>query len=85
MRNSLKGKQAEEIKVLDDLNMKVDGIIITVAHDEFKGITLDNLKEMMNNNPILIDVRNMFDQKRRRRRDFCIGDCDTRSVIPAVS
>ena len=40
---------------------KLDGIILTVAHDIFKGISLDNLRNIMNSPPIIIDVRGFFD------------------------
>ena len=39
----------------------VDCIILAVAHDTFKNITLDALKSITNANPILIDVRGFFD------------------------
>jgi UDPglucose 6-dehydrogenase/UDP-N-acetyl-D-galactosamine dehydrogenase len=39
---------------------KVDCIIITVAHDEFKKIQFNELKKIMNDKPIIIDVRGMF-------------------------
>ena len=50
------------IKPVDSLdNISVDCVIITVMHDEFKKITLEQLKNMMKNNkPILIDVRGGF-------------------------
>ena len=34
-----------------------------MAHDFFNEITLDNLKAIMNNDPILINVRGIFDAK----------------------
>jgi len=43
--------------------VRVDCVIVAVAHDEFKKITLDDLKEVMKGNgtkPILVDVRGMF-------------------------
>ena len=43
--------------------VKVDCVIVAVAHDEFKKITLSDLKEVMKENgtkPILVDVRGMF-------------------------
>jgi len=41
-------------------NVKFDCVIITVVHDVFKKIGLDELKEIMGEKPILIDVRGMF-------------------------
>lgn len=39
---------------------RFDCVLVTVFHDEFKGIGLDDLKRCMNDDPILIDVRGGF-------------------------
>ena len=36
------------IKALDDFNVKVDGVIVAVAHDEFKKMKLEDVKKFMN-------------------------------------
>jgi len=52
------------IEPLDNLdNVKVDCVIITVVHDVFKKIRLDELKRIMGDKPILIDVRGEFQRK----------------------
>lgn len=38
----------------------VDAVILAVAHEAFKEITLDKLKSVMNANPTLIDARGIF-------------------------
>ncbi|MBE3114414.1 MAG: nucleotide sugar dehydrogenase [Actinobacteria bacterium] len=49
------------IKPLDNLkDIKVDCVIITVVHEPFKKIKLNELKEIMIGKPILIDVRGIF-------------------------
>lgn len=49
------------VKVVHNLeNVKVDCVVITVAHDAFKKIGLDELKTIMEEKPILIDVRGLF-------------------------
>ena len=48
----------------------IDCVILTVAHDTFKRITLDKLKNIMKANPILIDVRRFFDEKEAREKKF---------------
>jgi len=58
------------VKALDDLNVKVDCVIITVAHDEFKEMTLGDLAKMMNDNPVLIDVRGTFDAEVAEKMKF---------------
>ncbi len=48
----------------------VDAIILAVAHDAFKEITLDKLAGIMNTNPILIDVRGVFDAEQAKETGF---------------
>jgi len=50
------------VKAVDDLSIKFDCVIISVAHDEFKKMTLDDIKKFMNEKPVLIDVRGMFEK-----------------------
>ncbi|MDH7506907.1 MAG: nucleotide sugar dehydrogenase [Candidatus Thermoplasmatota archaeon] len=56
----------EEIKAfgitpVDNLfEVKVDCVIITVLHDEFKKLTLKQIKSIMKEKPVLIDVRGGF-------------------------
>ena len=59
----LSKKQVEEfkIKAVENLeNIKIDCVIITVFHDVFNNITLNEIKKVMNKPPILIDVRGNF-------------------------
>ncbi|NAT10981.1 hypothetical protein C4E22_05485 [ANME-1 cluster archaeon AG-394-G06] len=65
----------EEIKgfgvnALDNLDVKIDGVIVAVAHDEFKKMGLKDIKRMMNNKPVLIDVRGVFDEEEAKRSGF---------------
>ncbi|VVB62038.1 UDP-N-acetyl-D-mannosamine dehydrogenase [uncultured archaeon] len=56
------------IKSLDNLNnIKVDCVIITVVHDYFKTISLDNLIDIMNIHPILIDVRGFYSDEAEKK------------------
>jgi len=57
------------VKALDNLDVKIkmDGVIVAVAHDEFKMMELEDLKRMMNNKPVLIDVRGVFDEEEAKR------------------
>jgi len=46
---------------LDDLHdAKVNCVIITVAHDTFKEIRIEDLKAIMDEKPVLIDIRGML-------------------------
>ena len=58
------------VKAIDNLNVRVDCVIITVTHDEFKKIKLEDVKKFMNDAPILIDVRSIFDGKEAKRKGF---------------
>ncbi|GAH68920.1 unnamed protein product, partial [marine sediment metagenome] len=49
---------------------KVDCIIAAVAHDAFQEITLDKLKSIMNDKPILIDVGGLFSREEAAKRGF---------------
>jgi len=49
------------VKVVHNLgDVKVDCVVITVAHDVFKKIGLDEIKAFMEERPVLIDVRGLF-------------------------
>jgi len=49
---------------------KMDGVIVAVAHDEFKKMGFENVKKFMNNAPVLIDVREMFNGEKANRKGF---------------
>jgi len=52
------------IQVVPNLEeIKVDCVILTVAHKVFREMTVNTLKDIMNDKPILIDVRGFFDSK----------------------
>lgn len=49
------------ITAVDSYNIEsVDCVIVSVVHDEFKQISLSDLKNSMKESPILIDVRGFF-------------------------
>jgi len=48
----------------------IDCIILAVAHDAFKEITLNKLKAIMNTSPILIDVPGFFNKEEARQKRF---------------
>ena len=61
------------VNALDNLDVKIkmDGVIVAVAHDEFKKMKLEDLARMMNDRPVLIDVRGVFDGEKAKREGFC--------------
>ena len=58
------------IKAMDNLDVKVDCVIVTVAHDEFRDMKLEDLAGMTNDKPVMIDVRGIFDGEEAKRRGF---------------
>jgi len=67
---SKEGIEAFGVKALDNLDVKVDCVIVAVAHDEFKKMKLEDLTGMMNDKPVLIDVRGMFDGEEAKKKGF---------------
>ena len=49
------------MKALDILDVKMDCVIVAVAHDEFKKMGFKDIGKFMNDKPVLVDVRGMFD------------------------
>jgi UDP-N-acetyl-D-galactosamine dehydrogenase len=49
-------------KPLPKLDKKMDAIIIAVAHAPFKKMSVKEIRLLMNDKPVLIDVRGMIDQ-----------------------
>jgi len=47
---------------LPRLDKKMDAVIITVAHKQFKEMSLQQIRRLMNDHPVLIDVRGMVDR-----------------------
>ncbi|NAT10995.1 hypothetical protein C4E22_05565 [ANME-1 cluster archaeon AG-394-G06] len=60
------------VKALDnlDVKLKMDGVIVAVAHDEFKRMKLEDLIGKMNSKPVLIDVRGVFDGEEAKKKGF---------------
>ena len=47
---------------LPKLDKKVDAIIVAVAHDAFRLMPLERIRNLMNAHPVLVDVRGMIDR-----------------------
>jgi len=58
------------VKALNELNVKMDCVIVSVSHDEFKKMKLEDVKKFMNDAPVLIDVRGMFEEEEAKREGF---------------
>jgi len=53
-----------------DVKLKMDGVIVAVAHDEFKKMGLEDIGKFMNAKPVLIDVRSIFKAKDTMEKGF---------------
>jgi len=62
--------EAFSVKASANLNVKADCVIVAVAHEEFKKINLKDMKELMNNAPVLIDIRGMFNGEEAKKKGF---------------
>ena len=49
---------------------RMDCVIAAVGHDQFRGMSLAEIKGMMNGDPVLIDVRGIFDGEAAEREGF---------------
>jgi UDP-N-acetyl-D-glucosamine/UDP-N-acetyl-D-galactosamine dehydrogenase len=58
------------VKTIDILKGKVDCIILAVAHDNFKKILFKDLKKIMKDKPVLVDVRRMFNKDEAEKQGF---------------
>jgi UDP-N-acetyl-D-galactosamine dehydrogenase len=47
---------------LPKLDRKMDAVIIAVAHKQFKKMSLEQIRGVMNSKPVLVDVKGMLDQ-----------------------
>ncbi len=60
------------VKALDnlDVKLKMDGVIVAVAHDEFKKMEFEDIEKFMNDKPIIVDVRGIFDEEAAKGKGF---------------
>ncbi|MFS0637359.1 nucleotide sugar dehydrogenase [Mesobacillus foraminis] len=50
---------------------EMDALIFAVPHEEFKSISLDEIKNMyLNNKPVLIDVKGMFNREKAEEMNY---------------
>lgn len=58
------------VKIFNESVAKIDCVIVAVAHNQFKTMTLDRIKGFMAQDPILIDVRGMFERREAEDKGF---------------
>lgn len=49
---------------------KMDGIALCVAHDQFKKLTLNDIRSLMTDQPVLVDVKGVFRSEIKQQHDF---------------
>lgn len=60
-----------KVRYIDNISQeKVDGVILAVLHSDFKKITLDGLKEIMPDAPVLVDVKSWFLKQKPENQGF---------------
>lgn len=59
------------VKTTNQLKGKVDCVILAVAHDQFKKNTYKDLKNMMKEKPVLVDVRRIYNKDDAKKQGFC--------------
>ncbi|MEL6945113.1 MAG: UDP binding domain-containing protein, partial [Bacteroidota bacterium] len=50
-----------KLALVDEVSNNYDAVIIAVAHQEYKDLSLDYYKSIMNGSPILIDLKGVFE------------------------
>ncbi|MFC1944838.1 nucleotide sugar dehydrogenase [Chloroflexota bacterium] len=60
-------KMVQELRGLD---AEIDGIVLAVGHGAFQKITLDDLRKITNDNPVLIDARGFFMAEEAEKKGF---------------
>ena len=58
------------VKTSDTLKGKIDCVILAVAHDQFKRKSYHDLKKMMKERPVLIDVRRLYNKDEAKKQGF---------------
>jgi UDPglucose 6-dehydrogenase/UDP-N-acetyl-D-galactosamine dehydrogenase len=63
-------KELEVMPLDESDNIKFDCIIVATAHNEFKKMKLDNILKMVNEKPVLIDVKGIFSKEEAEKKGF---------------
>ena len=53
---------------LQHLDQPMDAVIISVAHEQFRSLSFDEIARIMPDRPVIVDVRGFIDQDEARRR-----------------
>ncbi|MCK9593140.1 MAG: UDP binding domain-containing protein [Methanoregula sp.] len=50
------------VNPLPNMDTKMDAVIIAVAHKQFKEMSVEKIRSLMDDHPVLVDVRGMVDR-----------------------
>ena len=51
-------------------DVKFDCVIVAVAHEEFRRVSLEDVKKFMNESPVLVNVSDVFDGEAAKNKGF---------------
>ncbi len=60
------------IQLVDDVNYNYDAVVVAVAHERYKNMTNQDFEKIMNRDPILIDIKGIFDPKDLKINYWCL-------------
>ena len=55
---------------LDEIKNNIDAIVLVNKHKQFYSLTADKLKSIMNQNPLIVDVKNLFNEEEVKKQGF---------------
>ncbi len=61
-REEIEGFGVEAVDSLDEV--KADCVVITVAHRQYRELKIEKMLALMNDSPVLVDVRRVFDRRK---------------------
>ena len=58
------------LTMVDEPSKNYDGIIVAVSHNEYKSLSIDDFRGMMNGSPILMDIKGIYDFQEEENFDY---------------
>jgi len=55
---------------LDEIKDSIDCVVLVNKHKQFYSLTIPKLKKIMNKNPVIVDVKNFFNEEEAKRNNF---------------
>ncbi len=61
------------VKALPGLDQMMDAVIMAVGHRQFREVRVSEIRGLMNDDPVLVDVKGIVDRGKRKRWGFGMG------------